>query len=307
MNAQPQLNISELKPLNTSQYDLCRQTALRRVQSRIGNRPQRRAFERELGPIATPLDFIALIVFAAALVISSLHIIVHMGTLATTSYTSLSQSTTGTSITADLYAAAHQWGAIFMAEGSMILFAALFGLTKKTWRRWVFFTLALLAALFVIIANWQSNVGALESIMPAIFTLGLGLNLERLIVATLKRREDVNERYLAALVIWETASTDASKHPDYLPMLRQEIWQKLTSLKANQAFIEAPAALRHQAVARELERDLWAFDTDTPAPQLPPVAVPYIASPTETQEAITVAEHPLAFSTNGNGRIHSGE
>lgn len=85
--------------------------------------------------------------------------------------------------------------------------------------------LALIAAVFVIVANWQSEVGGLESIMPAMFTLGLGLNLERLLVATLKRREDVTQQYLAALATWEAATVDPTKHPDYLPVLRQEIWQ----------------------------------------------------------------------------------
>jgi hypothetical protein len=304
---QENLSIDRLKPLTTDQYDKCREAALRRVQTRIGSRPERAHFQRELGSLWTVLDAIALIVFAAALAISSIHIIVHMGSLASASYANLSQSAQGTFIGADLYAAVHQWGAIAMSEGSMILFAVLFGLTRKTWRRWVFFTLALIAAVFVIVANWQSGVGALESIMPAIFTLGLGLNLERLIVASMKRREEVTARYLAAMAIWETASQDATKHPDYAPMLRQEIWQKLTSLKANQEYIDAPPNVKMQAVDRELARDLWAYDGGTIA--LP--SVTYSASP--TQEVSTV-ENPLALETmeapivatngNGNGTGH---
>jgi hypothetical protein len=304
---QENLSIERLKPLTTDQYDRCRESALRRVQARIGSRPERENFKRELGPIWTVLDLIALIVFAAALTISSVHIIVHMGTLANTSYSGLQQSTTGTAIGADLYTAVHQWGSIFMAEGSMILFAVLFGLTKKTWRRWVFFALALIAAVFVIVANWQSNVGALESIMPAIFTLGLGLNLERLIVASVRRRDEVTQRYLAAMAIYEAASQDATKHPDYLPMLRQEIWQKLTSLKANQDYIDAPADVKMLAVDRELQRDLWAYD----GAQLALPAVTYNPSATATQEAASVEESdPLELptleapivTTNGNGK-----
>ena len=56
-----------------------------------------------------------------------------------------------------------------------------------------------MAAVFVIVANGQSSVGTLEAIMPAIFTLGLGPNLERLLVVMLNRREIVTARYLAAL------------------------------------------------------------------------------------------------------------
>jgi len=196
-----------------------------------------------------------------------------------------------------------------MAEGSMILFAVLFGLTRKTWRRWVFFALALIAAVFVIVANWQSNVGALESIMPAIFTLGLGLNLERLIVATMRRREEVTAQYLKALATWELASVDATRHPDYLPMLRQELWQKLMGLKANQVYVDAPAPLKIEAVNRELARELWAYGDAVALP-----AGTYNLSPTrgETQE-VAASENPLALETmeapaivtNGNGS-HQG-
>ncbi len=281
------LEISQLKPLTNEQYERCREAALRRVQKRIGSRPTRLDFVRELGAIWTPLDFIALIVFVAALVISSLHIIVHMGELANSSYGNLSQSPIGTHVGNDLYAAIHQWGMIFLSEGSMILFAVLFGLTRKTWRRWVFLTLALLAAVFVVIANWQSGVGTLESIMPAVFTLGIGLNLERLIVALLKQRENVNARYLAALELWEVASTDATKHPDFMPVLRQEIWQKLTSLKSNYYFVEAPAVIKHQAVKREMERDTWAYDQG--------------GNVSENPLSMTVQTEPLAeIALNGN-------
>jgi hypothetical protein len=304
---QEQIVIDRLKPLTTDQYDKCRESALRRVQTRIGNRPERQHFQREMGSLWTILDAIALIVFAAALTISSVHIIVHMGQLASTSYANLTQSTYGTAIGADLYTAIHQWGAIAMSEGSMILFAVLFGLTRRSWRRWIFAALAIIAAVFVIVANWQSNVGVLESIMPAIFTLGLGLNLERLIVASMKRREEVTQRYLAAMSIYETASQDATKHPDYLPMLRQEIWQKLTSLKANQEYLDAPADVKMQAVDRELARDLWAYNG------APVVLAPatYNPSSTATQEAASVEESdPLALptmeapivATNGNGK-----
>jgi hypothetical protein len=279
---------------------------LRRVQTRIGNRPQRKAFEHELGSIWTVLDVIALIVFAAALTISSLHIITHMGNLADASFRQLSQATTGTQITSDFYTAVHQWGSIFMAEGSMILFAVLFGLTRKTSRRWIFAALATIAAVFVIISNWQSNVGALESIMPAIFTLGIGFHVERLIVQTMKRREEVTTRYLEAMKIWELASVDPQRHPDYLPMLRQEIWQKISSLKANQEYMDAPPVLKLEAVNRELARELWAYGDQV---ALPPVT--YNLSAAQTQEATAVEENnPLELPTmeapavNGNGTGH---
>lgn len=300
--------LAQLKGLSTDQYDRCRESALRRVQARIGNKPERKHFERELGSLWTVLDVIALIVFAAALTISSVHIITHMGQLADASYKQLTQATTGTQIGADLYTAVHQWGAIFMAEGSMILFAVLFGLTRKTSRRWIFAALAAVAAVFVIVANWQSNVGALESIMPAIFTLGIGFHVERLIVATMRRREEVTTQYLKALNTWDVASVDATRHPDYLPMLRQELWQKLASLAANKTYLDAPAPLKIEAVNRELSRELWAYGDAIALP-----ATTYNLSPprVETSE-VAATSNPLEFETmeapaivtNGNGTGH---
>jgi hypothetical protein len=43
-----------------------------------------------------------------------------------------------------------------MAEGRMILFSVLFALTRKSWRRWVFVALALVAAVFVIVGNGRA-------------------------------------------------------------------------------------------------------------------------------------------------------
>jgi len=41
----------------------------------------------------------------------------------------------------------------------------------------------------------------------------------------------VDWQNVAALTIWEAASVDPTKHPDYLLNLRQEILQKLVSFK----------------------------------------------------------------------------
>jgi hypothetical protein len=54
------------------------------------------------------LDLIAFLVFAAAVTISSVHIIAHMGQLASASFGKLSQSKMGTYSGGDLYVAVHQ-------------------------------------------------------------------------------------------------------------------------------------------------------------------------------------------------------
>src|SRR6185369_7021382 len=142
-------------------------------------------------------------------------------------------------------------------------------------RKWVYLLLAVTAVVFVVIANWQSNIGVLESLLAPIFTVGIGLKLENLIVQSLKRRDEVSDRYLKALAIYEAASKDATKHPEYVPLFKQEIWQKLTSLPTNREFRDAAAGFRHAAVAREMERDYWAYAVAAaPAPALPQAQQP---------------------------------
>jgi hypothetical protein len=251
--------IGNLQQLTTDQYEKCRESAMARVSRRIGDRPVRQQFQRELGSLITMLDIIAILVFVSAFMVSSIHIVSHMGKLASASYTTVSQPTAGSIISQDLYVALHQWMLIPLAEGSMILFLVMFGMTDKNWRKWVYFALAAVAVAFVLVANVQSGIGWLESLMPPIFTIGIGLKLEQLIVLSLRRREGVNGRYLEALEVWEAATQDATKHTDFLPILRQEIWQKLIALKANQEFVDAPIPFKRDAVQRELERERWTY------------------------------------------------
>lgn len=255
--------IENLKPLNPEQLDRCREVAIERVKKRIGARPSRSKFRREMGSQLTFLDIIAGIVFLSALFVSSVHIIFHMGKLADASYSAVNQTGTGMVISRSFYVSIHQWMVIPLAEGSMILFLVMFGMTENNWRKWVYMFLAIVAVTFVLIANIQSNIGLLESILAPVFTIGIGLKFEQLIVLSLKRRDEVNHRYLVALSIWEQATEDATKHPDYLPFLRQEIWQKLASLKVNQQYIDAAPAFKLAAAQNEIQRAAWIFETES--------------------------------------------
>lgn len=256
--------INDLKALTIAQYDECRARALERVSKRIGDKPTRQQFQRELGRLWTVLDIIALVVFIPALVVSSIHIISHMGHLAETSYLNSTQASAGTIVSRDLFVAVHQWMLIPLAEGSMILFLVMFGQSRKGWRRWVYFALAMLAGVFVLVANWQSGIGLLESLLAPAFTIGIGLKLEHLIVQTLRRKEEVDSRYLQALAVYEAATHDPAQHPDFTQLLWTEIWQKLVSLKANAGFVDAPPGFKQAAVKRELQKDQWAIEEVAP-------------------------------------------
>lgn len=251
--------INDLKALAVDQYDQCRARALERVSKRIGNKPTRERFERELGALWTILDIIAAVVFVPAFIISSIHIIAHMGHLAESSFSASVQAGAGIVFSQGLYIALHQVMAIPLAEGSLILFLVMFGMGEG-WRRWVSFALAALAGVFVLVANWQSGIGVLESVLAPAFTIGIGLRLEYLIVQTITRRDEVTTNYLEALSIYEAASVDPAQHPDFMPIFRQTIWEKIVSLKANAAFVDAPTGFKHLAVKRELARERWAYE-----------------------------------------------
>ncbi|MDX2161159.1 MAG: hypothetical protein SF162_07540 [bacterium] len=253
----------ELKQLTFDQYEQARAAAVERVKARIGAKPMRDQFKRELGSIWTPLDTLAMIVFAAAFAISSAHIITHMGKLAASSYRA--DYVGGIIFSAEMYILFHQVGMIFLAEASMILFMVLHGISsadrigRAAWARQASMPLALaiVAAVFVFLANVQSGIGILESIMPPIFTVGIGLRLERLIVDLIERRRQIDQKYLGAMDIYESASADPERHPDFERVLRQSVWEKLISLPSNKAYRDAPAAFKAAAVRRETERDSW--------------------------------------------------
>lgn len=306
------MNINDLKPLTTDQYDKCREAALERVQTRIGSKPQRKDFERELGALWGVLDILALIVFVAAFIISSLHIQDYV--LA---------AVTGKGDTT--YTFINQWGYIALAESSMVLFMVLHGLTAKQRRarEWylrplsIHLMLAVVAGVFIFTANLSSGIGILLSIMPPLFTTGIAFNMERLIIASITRRNEVDTRYLSSLKDFEAASKDPEQHSLFPSFFKQELWSKLISLKPNAGFKDSPAGFKAAAVAREMERDQWVNATPdatievTPTEikevkPLPPNPFGSIAHEPEESEFIQTIESVSVngFAPNGN---HNGK
>jgi hypothetical protein len=254
-----------IKTLTTDQYEAAREKAIERVKGRIGDKPTREQFRREMATIFTPLDYLAMIVFAAALIISSAHILTHMGKITGANFDP--GYATGIVLGQAAYTIAHQIGMIFLAEASMLLFMVMHGMSSaeraqhKGVRKVASIPLALaiIAGLFVFIANIQSGIGLLESLMPPLFTVGIGFRLETLIVELLKRRNEIDARYISAIDVYERATADPTAHPDFVPFFRQAIWEKLIGIAANRDWKDAPAGARAAAVRREMERDAWAY------------------------------------------------
>lgn len=294
-------DLNTLKPLTIDQYDRAKATALQRVTAHIGDKPTRAQYKREFGRLWTVLDVLAVIVFLAALAVSSLHILTWAGKEAATIYDESGMS--GWTVDSQTFARVHQAGLIALSEASILLFTVMARL-YKTRVRWVLLALAMGAAVFVFAANLASGIHSYVAVLIPSFTVGISLRLEALLVETMKQRREVDDKYKAALLVWEQSSHDATKHPDYMPMLRRELWEKLVSLKANKDFADAPPAFKGAAVGRELARELWAYEEHT-TPAMPDVpaapAVPVQNGHTApVQNGVSASAAPVPLATNGH-------
>jgi hypothetical protein len=283
--------LARLKGLTLNQYDDAKSSVVDRVKVAIGEKPTRASLQRDQGPLLSPVDVLGVIVFVAAFIVSTVHIFNHAGELARISYAAahpvVAQSSalpspfalSGPSLTEDLgivipghvYVIAHQLGFLVLAEASMLLFMVTWRLQTRNvsgWLGWrylglprkalsVYLLLATVAAVFVLVANARSGLGPLESLMPPIFTIGLGLHLEGIAVEMLERRAALTSLLGSKLNIWETATDDPTKHPDYRRLLMRELWDRLSKLKPNQELADAPDRLKLAAVHREMARDTW--------------------------------------------------
>lgn len=259
------LFLDDIQQLTLDQYDNCKALVVQRVQNLIGPKPTRKELSRDEGQLLTPLDWIAFAVFIPAFIVSSVHIINHVGKMASTSFQS-AQYTVGITFETWLYTVIHQVGFVFLAEASMLLFLVTWRMTLKPETKWYHFTpmtnllLSVVAMIFVIVSNISSGLSPLEAVMPPIFTIGIGFHLEKIIVEFIRRRESLTKRLTEALDFWEKAQEDPSKHPEYRPLLVREIWEKLVRLKANRDYADVSPILKWSAVNREMERDTWAHD-----------------------------------------------
>lgn len=329
-----EITVKDIRGLTTVQYDGCKETAKQRIKDRAGEKPARRDFARQLEPLWNVLDLFALAVGVSAWLVSNSHILTHSGQQAAASYQIAEAAQTASNYIGDLWEAitfgrVHQVGFMVLAEAAMILFMVMHnarhvlpqqkGETLAAYRTRRYFSiplvLALLSAAFVFYANVTAGVGPLESILPPAVTIGLGLYFEQKLSQQIARQRDVTGRYLAALGKWEAAqSANIEEHPDYLPFLRQELAQKLLTLKPQKDYPDVPVVVIRQAVARELYRDQWAYETletTAPAYTVPNPTHGAEAAPSTTPApALVAVERVQAIPTtispsrNGNGNHH---
>lgn len=261
--------LKALRPLTQEERQTAQAAARAAVIRDAGDRPERRQFQRELGSSFTLLDYLALVVFVAALAISSAHIIQYMKAEATESYQA--GTSAGLYISQNVYALTHEIGAILLAESAAILFMTMHSMTSagRANRRYglrylsIPLVLALMSAIFIFTANLSSGVNWLVSIMPPLFTLGIAVRLEQLIVSSLQNRDEVNRRYLQSLHDWETATAKPEHHPKYIQMYANALKDAIYKANSRREAAKALTIVEWRLlVKREIAADQWYEDVD---------------------------------------------
>jgi len=309
-----EIPLTKVRGLTNREYDMCRDEAIERLKAKAGAKPQRKDFQRNYEPLFSVLDIFALLVGLSAWAVSSAHILIHTGQMAYASYQTVNQSAyAGTLWDATFYGNLHQVGFIVLAETSMLLFAVMWSATKPRRRPdqhllaymlqsvlSIPFWLAVMTAVFVVVANVQSGVGALESILPPAVTIGLGIYAEGKLAELLRRRQEVTARYLKELANWEAAQRNIEHHPDFLPFFRQALAAKIQ--RKNQD--EMPLIVLRQAVVREMQREIWAYEDDSHIVEQVQEAMQTGTNFTKAampQSMTLTPETALLKSGNGNG------
>lgn len=253
--------VDEIKPLTLTQYHNCKDTAKNRIYALNGHKPTKKGLAREQLPLTNLLDWLALIVFFAAFIVSSLHILEHVGSISENAY-QISESGLLKHVNKDFYIILSQIGMVFLAEASMLLFMTRWYIETKGETNYlkclnVSFVLSIMAMVFVLYANFKSGLSVLEAMLPPFFTIGLGFQLEQLIANTLERQLTLDKLYHDKLSLWEIADENPEKHQKYANLLKQEVWDRVSRLKANESYRDSPNSIKLAAVNRELDRDNW--------------------------------------------------
>lgn len=264
--------MNTIKNLNLNQYQTARENALKAIETRIGDKPNRDAFKRESAPVWELMDGFLIIVFIAAFAVSTLHIFdfSRIQALAAFEHSAYTDSPVGIGFSSWFYAAVHQVAMVLLAEFSMLTFFTYWGLERKRatkrgakgivsfiggFQGAVSLLLGSMAFAFVFYVNLTSGVFILMAITPPAVLLGVGFRLERVAIELLTRKRDMQVRYETALTTWELASKDPEQHPDFRAIFRQSIFERLTALKSNKWLLDANMRTQQIAVAREMRRE----------------------------------------------------
>lgn len=228
---------ASMKGLTFNEFNKTLRATKSELTQRLGERPHRRDFMRDQEPLFDVLDVFAVIVFVAAWIASSLHIIKEIGQAAFSSYgTPAAGMPQGILGSAGDYVTLHQFAFVLLAEFSMLLFGVMWASRRTSLRQgenmfsyalrsalsiplWLFVG----SALFVVNMNIASGLETLPSVLAPAVTIGLAIYMEEKLGALLRRRQEITRRYTSAVTNWDVAQDDIQAHEEFIPVLSQAL------------------------------------------------------------------------------------
>ena len=274
MNAPSSLAVlSEVSPLSGREVEQLKDNARKYALAKLGPRPDRKSVNKDLGSLLGPEDYLAAVVFLASFAVSAIHITSLVGKLAQGLATGAA-TTGGIDISASLFIIAHQIAFTLLAEFAMILFMVRWRLFTR--RREAHLTeiygdgsrprgsflgkflsvdllLSLLAVGFTLYANLESKLPPLESVMPPLFTIGIGIHLEHVFVELIHRQGILRDALAAAESKWQAAYDGILVSKQYNQALSRMIYDKHV---ANWPWVaDQPPDIKWALVERDLAAD----------------------------------------------------
>jgi hypothetical protein len=188
----------------------------------------------------------------------------------------------------------------------MMTFMVMARVTSSAWQRGVMYALAVSSALFVVWANLQSGLVWYLSILIPSITIGVSMVYEHWFVASIKEERRVRSAYQTALNAYQTAMTNPTQHPDYIPYLRQGVFEMLLTEQSGAGATArkqwlAGLSVPERAYVADAEIALNDWHIDAIAPSITPTPAETII----TQSADTLVIEAQHVPSNGNG--HRGK
>lgn len=265
-------------PLTSAQYDKVKADVEAKSLHQLGPEPNRKSVRYDMGPLLNPEDYFAVVVFIAAFVVSAIHIATLMGGIV--SGLAMDAVPGGISISKSLIIQAHQIAFILLAETAMILFMVRWRLGVRERMELlrhqagqdvfqvsiserirqlisVDLFLALLAVGFTLYANVESRLPLLESVMPPLFTIGIGIHLEHVFVELLHRQKILSSTLAQKQSEWRLAVERIRNSPEYRRLLTRSLWEALLQVNPSARGMTFSDKEKWALVQREINRETW--------------------------------------------------
>lgn len=273
MDAKSQEQLAAIPQLYGSTFDQIKEAVRKLVLAKIGPEPTRESVRKDMGPLLQPEDYLAVVVFVAAFVVSAIHITSLVGHVAAELAPSASAAN-GIYISQSLFVVSHQIAFALLAEFAMVLFMVRWRLgTRRREHRlaerygdgprplgsslgkfWsIDLVLSLLAVGFTLYANLESKLPVIESVMPPLFTIGIGFHLEHVFVELLHRQSRSAEALAKAIAAWQEQVDGVLSSRAYKQTLAKAVWDKYVSFYPDLVNLEPEA--KWAIIQRDLVAD----------------------------------------------------